>query len=354
MVYLISDDQKKAYMRACLDLAMQGRGKTSPNPMVGAIVLNRDRQIVARGFHSRAGKRHAEIEALDEAGDLAKGGTLLVNLEPCAHHGRTPPCAEAIIKAGIETIIVGTTDPNPLVNGKGIERLREAGLEVEVGVLEEECLEINRCFFRWIKTGLPWVTLKIAARLDGRIGESSKTCWITGDEARARVQELRKDYDAVLTGSGTILADDPKLTYHADPSLNPLRVILDRRLQTSPEHKVYCEEGKTLVYIGSDRDASSRHFQPKTIITTYPCDLKGVLKDLGTRQILSVLVEAGQTLNSEFIEQGLYQEIQLFINPSFGGKEKEKRFYEGVLTQTKLVKTEQIGEDLLLILNPRE
>ena len=220
-------------MRMALSLALQGAGRTSPNPMVGA-VLARGRKVIATGYHQRAGGDHAEIVALKRAGARAKGATLYLNLEPCSHFGRTPPCADAVIRAGVMRGVVGMADPNPLVSGRGIRKLRQAGVQVDVGLLREECRRLNEAFCKHITRRLPFVILKLAASLDGKIATSSgDSQWITGEAARRHVHSLRNQVDAVLVGAGTVIADDPQLPCRIPGGRNPLRVVVDGRLRNN-------------------------------------------------------------------------------------------------------------------------
>ena len=235
-------------MREALLLAQKGRGRVSPNPLVGAVVVN-DGKVVGRGYHHGAGKPHAEVNALSEAGYLAEGATMYVTLEPCLTWGRTPPCTEAIIKAGISRVLVATTDPNPSVSGKGIELLRNSGLQVELGLLDEEAKRMNESYIKFARTGLPFVTLKVAATIDGKIatgGGQSK--WITEVEARDHVQSLRADADAILVGVGSILADDPSLTVRiGEGERKPRRIVLDSKLRTPLHAKVLDRNAPTAI-----------------------------------------------------------------------------------------------------------
>ena len=224
----------ESYMREALRLAEFARGRTSPNPLVGALIV-RDGVVVANGWHRAAGEPHAEIHALRMAGDLARGATLYVTLEPCAHHGRTGPCAEAVIAAGVARVVVALCDPNPLVAGRGIAMLEAAGIEVVTGVLEDEARRQNETFLKWITTKRPFVTLKTAMTLDGKIAScTGASAWITGESARMRVHEYRDAYDAILIGIGTLLADDPSLTARLPdrPGHHPLRIVLDSEART--------------------------------------------------------------------------------------------------------------------------
>src|SRR5574341_629007 len=221
----MADDRDKRYMEMALRLASRGAGRTSPNPMVGAVLV-RSGKVVATGYHRHAGSDHAEIVALKRAGKRARRATLYLNLEPCSHQGRTPPCALSLIRAGVRRVVVGMVDPNPLVSGKGIRKLRQAKIRVDVGLLERECRRLNEAFSKHITRRIPFVILKLAASLDGRIATASgDSRWVTGSAARRYVHHLRDQVDAVVVGAGTVLADDPRLTCRLRGGRDPWRVV---------------------------------------------------------------------------------------------------------------------------------
>ncbi|MCD6129075.1 bifunctional diaminohydroxyphosphoribosylaminopyrimidine deaminase/5-amino-6-(5-phosphoribosylamino)uracil reductase RibD, partial [Candidatus Bipolaricaulota bacterium] len=235
------------YMRRALELARLGEGYTRPNPLVGAVVV-KDGEVIAEGYHARYGGPHAEMVALSRAGERARGADLYVNLEPCVHWGKTPPCVDRIIAAGIRRVILAARDPNPLVNGKGVDKLRSAGIEVVEGVLREEAEKLNEIFFHWVKTQRPFVALKLAMSLDGKIASrTGKSRWITGEEARKKVHELRRRYAAVLVGVNTVLTDDPQLTVREVEGPQPLRIVLDSRGRIPLSAKVLSGEAPTLI-----------------------------------------------------------------------------------------------------------
>ncbi|MDO5639143.1 MAG: bifunctional diaminohydroxyphosphoribosylaminopyrimidine deaminase/5-amino-6-(5-phosphoribosylamino)uracil reductase RibD [Neisseria sp.] len=316
-------------MQNALALARLGRFSTSPNPRVGCVIA-RGSQIVGQGFHIQAGGPHAEVHALRQAGDLAKGATAYVTLEPCSHYGRTPPCAEGLIKAGVARVVAAMTDPNPLVAGKGLAMLEAAGIDVQSGLLEHEARALNRGFLSRIERGRPFVRLKCAASLDGKTALSDgKSQWITGSEARADVQVLRAESCAVITGIGTVLADDPQLNVRAFPTLRqPVRVVLDSKLQT-PLDSHLVSNGKNPTIIATLIDDESR-YQPYLahahvriikpsenqhgLIDLH--DLLGKLAELG---LCEVMVEAGMTLASAFISADLVDEIVLYQAPKILG-----------------------------------
>ena len=316
-----------ATMRRALELARATVGLTSPNPQVGCVLV-RDGLVVGEGAHVYDEFDHAEIVALKQAGERARGATAYVTLEPCNHHGRTGPCAEALIAAGVRRVVAATVDPNRQVSGQGIARLRAAGVEVAVGVCEAEAREVNDEFARWIRTGGPLVTLKAGLSADGMLAPppakrtQRQTHWITGAEARAEVQRMRHAADAVLTGVGTVLADDPALT---DRSGLPrrrslLRVVLDPRLRTPLDSQlVWSASGDVLAFCGAEAEAARvAEFEAAGVEVVRVggvggrLDLCAVLEVLGKRKILSVLLECGSELNGAFLAEGLVDKVALF------------------------------------------
>lgn len=334
------------WINKTLELAQKAKGFTSPNPMVGAIILSQDGNLVAEGYHQKAGSPHAEIMALQKAGSQAEGGTLYINLEPCSHYGKTPPCTKAIIENKLKKVVIGTLDPNPKVNGQGLKMLKEAEIEVVSGIMSEECLKLNRFFFHWIKTQKPWITMKVAASLDGKIGYSDQFKWITGLEARTKVHQLRSEFDAVLTGSGTILSDNPRLTVRLVEGRNPIRIILDRRLRCNEKHKIFQEQGQNILFT-NNKAVAPQLSNTENIQWSGSC-LDEVLEILGKKNILSVLLEAGTNLNSAFLEQELVNEIFYFINPSLLGQIESPQIYKGKPKNFKIQNISRFGQDLLL------
>jgi diaminohydroxyphosphoribosylaminopyrimidine deaminase/5-amino-6-(5-phosphoribosylamino)uracil reductase len=328
---LLGDDTK--YMRLALRLAARGVGRTSPNPVVGALVVHGG-AVVGKGYHERAGGAHAEVHALAAAGDLARGGTLYVTLEPCNHVGRTPPCTKAIIRSGVGRVVVGCRDPNPHVAGKGVEMLRSHGLEVEVGVEAERCRRLNDAFIKHVTTGLPLVVAKAAASLDGKIASATgDSRWITNERSRRFVHRLRWVLDAVLVGVGTVLADDPQLTPRI-PGMGgkkPLRVILDTTLRTPLEAQVVrsAAEAPTLIATGPEPDRRRvARFQERGVeVLALPLEEgrvspSGLLRELGGRQITSLLVEGGAEVHGSFFRAGLVDKVYFFYAPKIiGGKD---------------------------------
>jgi diaminohydroxyphosphoribosylaminopyrimidine deaminase/5-amino-6-(5-phosphoribosylamino)uracil reductase len=321
------------FMEHALDLARKGVGLASPNPTVGCVLV-KDGAIVGDGFHQYAARDHAEVVALKQAGEKARDATLYVTLEPCNHAGRTGPCTEVIIGAGISRVVAAMEDPNPKTRGSGFTRLRSAGIEVVTGVLEAEAEKLNEAFASWITTHKPFITLKSALTLDGQLAipqprGSKKRLWITSEESRAEVQRLRHASDALLTGIGTILADDPLLT---DRSGLPrrrrmLRVILDTKLRLSPKARIVeTADDHLLVFTASSLKSPKARKLQDAGVELAPCkarngkiDLNAVLKELGKREILSVLLEAGPRLNGSALAAGIVRKLFLFYAPKLAG-----------------------------------
>ncbi|UOO77158.1 bifunctional diaminohydroxyphosphoribosylaminopyrimidine deaminase/5-amino-6-(5-phosphoribosylamino)uracil reductase RibD [Neisseria sp. Dent CA1/247] len=315
-------------MQNALALAWQGRFSTSPNPRVGCVIA-RDSQIVGQGFHVRAGEPHAEVHALRQAGALAQGATAYVTLEPCSHYGRTPPCAKALIESGVSRVVAAMTDPNPPVAGKGLAMLEAAGIRTQSGLLEQEARELNRGFLSRIERGRPFVRLKCAAGLDGKTALSDgRSQWITGEEARADVQILRAESCAVITGIGTVLADNPQLNVRNFPTLRqPARVVLDSRLNMPLESKLV-QDNSSPTIIATLEDNKQR----LQTYTQYPhihiirpsenngrIDLHDLLKQLAEKGFGEVMVEAGATLAAAFLQADLADEIVLYQAPKILG-----------------------------------
>ena len=329
----IYSTQAEYYMRECFDLAKKALGRTSPNPIVGAIVLDKNGFPVGKRFHKASGTEHAEVIAIKEAGEKAEGGTLIVNLEPCCHQGKTPPCTDLIIKNQIREVIFSCYDPNPLVNKKGEEVLLKNKIKVFSRILESEGAELNKFFFKWIKSKLPWVTLKQAQTLDGKIALSNQQSkWITGDLARKEVHKMRNIYDAVLVGARTVEIDNPYLTVRGlDNSRNPARIIIDLNLITRPDSNVYKNDSVVYLITKTDHQKdklnnylklnSELKFIQFPEISKGKISFKHLFEDLGKRNILSVLVEAGPSLAGWLISEKLVDEYVLFIAPKIFGDE---------------------------------
>jgi len=307
------------FMRLAIREAEKGLGRTSPNPAVGALLVKGGR-VVARGYHARAGAPHAEVVALARAGARARGADLYTTLEPCDHWGRTPPCSLAILQAGVRRVFVGSRDPNPVVDGRGIARLRRGGAWVRAEVLREECDRLNRAWFHFITAGRPLVTLKIATTLDGRIAtRSGDSRWVTGPEARAAVHRLRDRVDAVLVGSGTARADDPQLTARLPGGRDPMRVVLDTRLRLPRSLRLFRQRSAapTLVAHGLARlPRLPRGVEPvRCRLRRGRIDLTDLLAKLAERGVTHLLVEGGAEVASAFLEAGLVDQLACFVAP---------------------------------------
>lgn len=320
------------YMARALELARKGRYSTHPNPRVGCVIV-RDGQVVGEGWHVRAGEPHAEVHALRAAGGLARGATAYVTLEPCSHHGRTPPCADALVNAGVARVVAAMQDPNPEVAGRGLQRLAQAGVDTHSGVLEGEARAINKGFLKRMEHGLPYVRVKLAMSLDGRTAMASgESQWITGPAARSAVQRLRAESSVVLTGADTVLADDARLTVRAAElgldaeqtalamSRPPLRVLIDGRLRV-PLDAPFFKAGPALVATCAAVEEQYAN-GPECLIVPGPdgqVDLRRLLLELAARGVNDVLVEAGPRLAGAFAQQGLVDEYQLFVAGKFLG-----------------------------------
>jgi len=353
------------YMQKALELAAQARGRTSPNPMVGAVVV-KDGQIIGQGYHIKAGTPHAEVIALREAGANARGATLYVNLEPCSHYGRTPPCAEAIVKAGITKVVIGCLDPNPLVAGKGLEILQNAGIETRVNVLQEKALKLNEAFFKYIKTGLPFVSLKVAMTLDGKIATSTgDSRWISSADSRQYVHQLRNFTDAIMIGIGTVLKDDPLLNTRLDISdkRDPIRVIIDSKLDLPLESQIVKTASKqpTIVFCNHQADAEKKELLIKNAIEIIAIEggdilpLEEVLRCLGKMGIMTLLVEGGGEINGYLMAKGLIDKLYWFIAPKLVGGRQAPTPVGGIgipvlkeALRVKSMEISRLGEDILI------
>ena len=348
------------FMALALALAKKGKGWVSPNPMVGTVVVDQEGCVLARGYHRRYGGLHAEREALKKLGWRALGATMYVNLEPCCHYGKTPPCTEAIIQAGIRRVVVGTLDPNPLVSGKGVETLSAAGIQVEVGVLAQECRELNRAFFKWVTSGFPWVTLKWAQSLDGTMATSlGHSQWISGPEALKYAHGLRAECDAVLVGRETVALDNPQLTVRLVKGKDPLRVVLDTRLSLSLDRKVFSPPPSTLVFtLGGDQD-KFRALKDRGVDLVVLEGIQGripleaVLGELGRREVTHLLVEGGGEVITSFLREELADEVRVVVAPILLGKGRLPVGDLGVERVDQGLKLEKVthrrlGEDILI------
>lgn len=350
-------------MRMALALARRGAGRTSPNPMVGAVVV-RGGKVVGRGYHHRAGEPHAEVLALAAAGAAACGATLYVNLEPCSHYGRTPPCIDAVLKARVARVVAGMIDPNRLVAGRGVESLRRAGVRVDVPVREDECLEMNEAFVKHVTHRLPLIVLKLAASLDGRIAASGgDSRWVTGEKARRSVHALRNRYDAVLVGSNTVLADDPELTCRLPRGRNPWRIVLDRRLRTPADARLLRQNPpeKTIIVTGVESSPKKRKRLESSGVQVWTFAVRNgtipfrqLLRRLDRIGITSVMIEGGAITAARAISERVVDRVLCFYAPKFiGGDGLPMLGPLGVARMSQSyrlrdAKVRRIGEDLLV------
>ncbi|MFA6320864.1 MAG: bifunctional diaminohydroxyphosphoribosylaminopyrimidine deaminase/5-amino-6-(5-phosphoribosylamino)uracil reductase RibD [Candidatus Omnitrophota bacterium] len=315
----MSSDEK--FMRLALSLARRAEGLTNPNPAVGAVIV-KNGKVVGKGYHKRCGLPHAEVNAIKDAGAKAKDATLYVTLEPCDHFGRTPPCTEAVIAAGIKKVIVAMKDPNPITNGKGLKKLKQHGVAVVSGILENEAASINKPFVKFITTGMPYVTVKMAESLDGKIAtRSGDSKWITGDDSRRYVHGLRAKSDAVMVGVNTVIKDDPALISRVSKGKQPVRIIVDSALKTPRNARVFSFSGVSPVYI-----ATTKKTKTHNIITAKSdhgkVDLKDLLKKLGRMGLIHVMVEGGGELAAGLVEKKLVDKFLFFIAPKIiGGRD---------------------------------
>ncbi|MDN5302440.1 MAG: diaminohydroxyphosphoribosylaminopyrimidine deaminase [Thermoanaerobacteraceae bacterium] len=356
-------DRDNFFMERALRLAEKGMGSTSPNPMVGAVLV-KDGEIIGEGFHKKAGEPHAEVLALKQAGERARGAELFVTLEPCSHYGRTPPCVQAIIKAGVTGVVAAMEDPNPLVSGRGIKMLEEAGIQVRVGVMEERARKLNEVFIKYITTKKPFVVGKIAQSLDGKIALSSGISrWITGEPARIRAHELRSRYDAVMVGIGTVLADDPLLTCRLPGrEKDPVKIVVDSTLKIPVNARLFQDSGKVIIAATQKADRQKMRVLKELgadIIETESnggdmVNLPQLFEILGTMGITGVLVEGGSRLLASLSKEELLDKLIIFVAPRLIGVEGLSSV--GNLFVDELKKTprftigslEQIGEDIML------
>lgn len=359
-----ADERDRRFLRACLELASLGEGETSPNPMVGALLVTEAR-ILGQGYHRRAGDRHAEVVALEEAGAGALGSTLYVNLEPCVHHGRTPPCADALIRAGVGEVVACMKDPDPRVDGRGFRRLQEAGIRVRAGILEGEAARFNEKFVKFVRTGLPFVTLKAAATLDGRIATASgESKWITSEASREEGHRLRYRNDAILVGINTVLQDDPQLTARRGAGKPLLKVVLDSRLRIPPAARLLSnvDGGRTVIYTlrgnrGRSAEALERPGSVEVVeVGGAPGELSWneILADLGRRQVGGVLIEGGGRVLGSALAAGVADRIALFIAPRILGG-KGVAAFAGFAAETlsralpvRELRCRMVGQDLLV------
>ncbi len=355
--------RKEKYMRRALELAASAAGHTSPNPMVGCVVVKEGR-IVAEGCHERYGEFHAERNALTRCSEDVSGAELYVTLEPCCHHGKTPPCTDIIIEKGIGSVYVGAMDSNPKVAGKGVRILRDHGIRVETGILEEECQKLNEIFFHYITAGLPFVAMKYAMTLDGKIAScSGDSRWVTGEKAREHVHTLRNKYSGILAGVDTVLADDPMLNCRMEGGVDPVRIICDSGLRISLDCQLIKTAGKIRTMIACSEERATDVKKEEKIKTTGvelikttgadQVNLRQLFQILGEKKIDSVLVEGGGRIHGSLLEAGLVNRVYAYVAPKLIGGEKARSPVEGKglekMAQAKKLRDIEIlslGEDI--------
>lgn len=349
------------YMKLALENAKGTKGQTTPNPQVGSVIIN-DGRIVGIGAHLKPGEPHAEIHALRMAGEQAKGATIYVTLEPCSHHGRTGPCAEAIVAAGIKKVVIAAMDPNPLVAGRGVKVLQDAGIEVIQGICEAESVKMNEVFNYYIVNKRPFVTIKSATTLDGKIAtHKAHSKWITSEQAREDVHWIRHESAAILVGVGTVIHDDPQLNTRLPKGRNPVRVVVDSHLRIPLNARVLTDGlAPTWIFTGSHVNEKKRQEIEDMGVKVFATDgqrvnLEHMLDILGEHEISSLLVEGGGEVNASFVTQGLANKLVLYLAPKLVGGKEAPTFLEGLgavtmdaATQLSDMTVEQIGPDLKL------
>ena len=315
-------------MKIALDLAKLGKGKVNPNPLVGAVIV-KDKKIIAKGYHEKYGEDHAEVNAFKNAKENVAGATMYVTLEPCSHYGKTPPCVDKIIDKKISRVVIGMMDPNKLVLGQGIKKLQDAGIEVEVGVLEEECKKLNEVFIKYIKNKKPFVVLKAAMSLDGKISTASgESKWITGNKSRSEVHKLRNDLSAIMVGVDTVIIDNPYLTCRIVDGRNPIRIIVDSKLRIPKDSNVLENTNDIKTIIATTEKAAKEKIDYlknigvwviKTKSTDEKVNLKELMIKLGELKIDSILLEGGSMLNYSALEVGIVDKVLIYIAPKIIG-----------------------------------
>lgn len=353
------------FMGQALALARKGLYSTHPNPRIGCVIV-RDGDVVGTGWHERAGQPHAEVMALREAGEAARGACVYVNLEPCCHQGRTPPCTGFLIDAGVKRVVAAIEDPNPQVAGGGIESLRGAGIDVEVGVMRRDAEKLNRGFFHRACLGKPWITLKVAASMDGRTAmQSGESRWITGEPARRDVHHWRAMSSAIMTGSGTVMADDPELTVRGiETTRQPLRVVVDSDLSSPAGARVFRGPGATLIATANEEYEYTERLDDNVEVVYLPgsggtVDLAALMTDLAQREVNELLVEAGPTLSGAMMRADLVDEILVYIAPRFLGDDGLGMFkLPGIerldeCEAREILDIRQFGKDLRILMSAR-
>lgn len=354
--------EKQKYMKQAIELAKIGRGNTSPNPMVGAVIVKNDK-ILSKGYHKGPGTLHAEAKAIKNSNEPLKEATLYVNLEPCDHHGKTSPCTDKIINSGIDKVVIAMKDPNPK-SGNGIKKLKEHGVKVETGLMKDKARKLNEVFVKNVTENLPFIVSKSAMTLDGKIAsKTGNSKWISNEKSRKLTHELRDRYDAILVGVNTVLADDPRLTTRLEgrKGQNPLRVVLDNRFRTPLDSKVLNEEGKCLIVVNElekDKKNKINKLKSKENVKIHfkeNKNLKPTLEYLIDKNICSVLIEGGSKVNWSFYKDKLVDKIYLFVGPKIVGGKKALNFvggegFEKIEDSVKIenIKTELLDNDILI------
>ncbi|MGI5823945.1 MAG: bifunctional diaminohydroxyphosphoribosylaminopyrimidine deaminase/5-amino-6-(5-phosphoribosylamino)uracil reductase RibD [Bacillota bacterium] len=358
---LRNDDEK--YMRLALNLAAKGEGRVSPNPLVGAVIV-KNGKIIGKGWHREFGGLHAERNALADIKEDAAGAVMYVTLEPCCHYGKTPPCTEAILTSGIKRVVIGCIDPNPLVAGNGIAILQKAGIEVKTGVLTAECEALNRIFFHYIKTQKPYVIMKYAMTMDGKIATASgESRWITGEAARRHTHKSRGKYSAIMVGVGTVLADDPALTCRIEGGRNPLRIVCDTNLRTPLDSRIVRTAAAVPTLIATsctEQERQQPYIAAGCKMLAVPkagksLDLQALMSELGKAGIDSILLEGGSALNFSALQSGIVNHVQAYIAPKLLGGKTAKTPIGGKGIQNlnscaRLyeMRLQNLGEDILI------
>jgi len=352
----------ESYIKLTLEIAKKGIGSVSPNPLVGAVLV-KDGKIIGAGYHQKYGEAHAEVNAINSASESVEGATLFVNLEPCSHFGKTPPCVDALLESKIDKVVIGTLDMNPLVCGSGIQKLKENGIEVKVGILENECIELNKFFFKNVTKKTPYVTLKAAITIDGKIADGSyQSKWISSIASRKQVHKLRAEYDSVLIGANTVNKDDPQLSVRLVEGRNPKRIILDPQLKSCIERKIFHSEKNVLLITSVEKKDTVKVKTLKNLGVNFlfvktdemkQFHLKTVLKKMSDQNIASILVEGGAKVYNAFIKENLFDEMQIFIAPKLLGNGIQFLSDFGIKEMSKARKLiihsfEKYDEDLLL------
>lgn len=352
------------YMKLAIELAKKGKGRVNPNPLVGAVIV-KDGKIIGKGYHEKCGTNHAEVNAFLSAKESVQGATMYVTLEPCSHYGKTPPCADKIVEKKIAKVVIGMTDPNPLVSGRGIKKLEDAGIEVVTGVLEDECKKVNEVFIKYISKKVPFVVLKTAMSLDGKIATASgESQWITCEESRLKVHELRNELSGIMVGVNTVIKDNPSLTCRIENGRNPRVIVVDSKLRIPTESNVVINNKNNGLIIATtencDKGKMLKLEEMGVTVLKIPAknervDLKKLMIELGNIGVDGILLEGGSTLNYSALEEGIVDKVQVYIAPKIIGGEKAKTPVGGIGIdqlkdhfKVKNIEVSKIGQDILI------